>query len=74
MFDNIQNIIDLKNRLMSDPVSTLASNKFDVPPGMTNPNEILQHLLNTGQISQDQVNRAMQMRNIPFVQKLFGGK
>lgn len=58
---------------MADPVSTLASNKFNVPPDMTNPNDILQHLLNTGQISQDQVNRAMQMRNIPFVKKLFGG-
>jgi len=37
---------------------------------MNNPNEILQHLLNTGQITQDQVNQAMQLRNNPIIQQM----
>ncbi len=52
----------------------LARRKFNIPEGMNDPNEIMQHLLNTGQISQQQLNNAMQMRNNPMVQKLFGGK
>ena len=52
------------NQLKQNPVAILSS-KFNVPQGMTDPNEILQHLLTTGQVSQDQVNRIMQMKNDP---------
>lgn len=74
MFDNIQQILQFKQQLMSDPVGTLAKNKYNVPQGMTNPAEITQYLLNTGQITQTQVNNAMKMRNNPLIQKLFGGR
>lgn len=74
MFDNLQNLIQLKDQLMSNPMEFLARRKFNIPEGMNDPNEIMQHLLNTGQISQQQINNAMQMRNNPLVQKLFGGK
>ena len=74
MFDNIQQIIQLKQQLMSDPVGTLAKGKYNIPQGMTDPNEITQYLLNTGQITQAQVNNAMKMRSNPLIQKLFGGK
>lgn len=74
MFDNLQNVLQLKDQLMSDPVNTLARHKYNIPQGMTNPNDILQHLLNTGQVNQQQVNGAMNMRNNPIVQRLFGGK
>ena len=49
------------SQLKQDPVAML-STKYSVPQGMTNPNEILQHLLTTGQVTQDQVNRIMQMQ------------
>jgi len=45
----------------------------NIPQGMTDPNDILQHLLNTNQVSQQQVNQIMGMRNNPVVKKLFGG-
>ena len=37
---------------------------------MNDPNQILQHLLNTRQVTQGQVNRAMQMKNDPQFQEL----
>lgn len=52
-----------------NPMSVL-SQRYNIPPNMTDPNEILQYLLNTQQVSQDQVNRVMQMRNNPQIQQL----
>lgn len=52
-----------------NPMSVL-SQRYNIPPNLTDPNEILQHLLNTQQVSQDQVNRVMQMRNNPQIQQL----
>ena len=74
MFDNAQNMIQLLQQLKENPVATLAQRKYNIPQGMTDPNDILQHLLNTNQVSQQQVNQIMGMRNNPVVQKLFGGK
>lgn len=52
-----------------NPMSVL-SQRYNIPPNLTDPNEILQYLLNTQQVSQDQVNRVMQMRNNPQIQQL----
>ena len=41
---------------------------------MNDPNAILQHLLNTNQVSQDQVNRVMQLRNDPQMQQLMNNR
>jgi hypothetical protein len=38
---------------------------------MNDPNQIIQHLLNTGQVSQQQVNKAMQLRNHPMFKGMF---
>ncbi len=46
--------------------------RYNIPQGMNDPNAIIQHLLNTGQVSQAQVNQIMQMRNNPQIQNLFG--
>ena len=42
-----------------------------IPQNLNNPNQIIQHLLNTGQVSQSQVNNAMQMRNHPMFKGMF---
>lgn len=52
-----------------NPMSVL-SKRYNIPPNLTDPNEILQYLLNTQQVSQDQVNRVMQMKNNPQIQQL----
>ena len=36
-----------------------------------NPNDAIQYLLNTGKVTQAQVNNAMQMRNNPMFKQLF---
>lgn len=37
--------------------------KYNIPQEMNNPEQILKHLLDTKQVTQDQVNQAMQMGN-----------
>lgn len=64
------NLIQLYQQLRSNPMKALQG-KYNVPQGMTDPNEIIQHLLNSGQVSQAQVNQAMNMRNNPMIQQLF---
>ena len=60
--------------LRSNPMQIL-SQRFNIPQNISNnPNDIIQHLLNTGQINQAQVNQAMSMRNNPMVQQMLGGQ
>jgi len=54
-------LMTMLSQLKQNPAAMLSA-KYSVPQGMTDPNEILQHLLTTGQVSQDQVNKLMQMR------------
>lgn len=48
----------------------MISQRYNIPQGLNDPNAILQHLLNTNQVSQDQINRVMAMRNNPQIQQL----
>lgn len=52
---------------VADICKNLIMQRFNVPQNVTNPQDIIQYLLNTGQVSQDQLNRAMQMRENPNV-------
>ena len=52
-------------QFQKNPMKMLAS-KYNIPENLNNPNDIIQHLLNTGQVTQAQVNSAMQMRNNPM--------
>ena len=62
-------------QMMQNPMGLL-SQRFNIPQDMDmrDPNAIIQHLLNTNQVSQAQVNQAMQMRNNPAIQMLMGGR
>lgn len=60
-FQQRPNMLTMLSQLKQNPVAML-STKYNVPQGMTDPNEILQHLLTTGQVTQDQVNQIMQMQ------------
>ena len=71
MVDNMQNIMDLYNQMQQNPIQIL-SRKFNIPQNVNNPNDIIQHLLNSGQVTQTQVNSAMQMANNPMFKKMFG--
>lgn len=48
--------------LKKDPIGFLMKSKFNIPNNISNdPNAIIQHLMRTGQVSQQQYNKAMQM-------------
>lgn len=66
----MNNMISMYQRFMQNPSQALMEARFNVPQGMSNPNDIIQHLLNTGQVSQSRVNQVMQMRNNPMIQQL----
>ena len=57
------NMLTMLNQLRQNPMQLL-SRKFNLPQNMNDPQQIIQHLLNTNQVSQEQVNRAMQMRKM----------
>ncbi len=58
------------NQIKQNPIAML-SQRFNIPQNMNDPNQIIQHLLNTGQVTQQQVNQAMQMRNHPMFKGMF---
>ena len=53
-----------------NPMAML-SQKYNIPQNLNDPNEIIQHLLNTGQVSQSQVNQAMSMKDNPIFKGMF---
>ncbi len=55
------NFMNQLNQLRQNPLQFLMQRNLNVPQNMSNdPNQIIQHLLNTGQISQQQFNYATQ--------------
>lgn len=73
MVGNINDVFNVFNQLRQNPMQVL-SMRFNIPQNinMNDPNSIIQHLLNTGQVSQQQVNQCMGMRNNPIIQQLIG--
>lgn len=69
--NNINQIMNMYQQLRSNPMQLLAR-RFNLPQGMNmnNPNDIIQHLLNTGQIQQQQLNSVVGMRDNPMIQQL----
>lgn len=55
------NPMQMLQALKSNPLQFLMQRRFNVPANMaSDPNAILNHLLQTGQVTQDAVNRAYQ--------------
>lgn len=68
---NPMNILPLLNKLSQNPTQALMESGMNIPANIANnPQGIIQYLLNSGQISQQQVNQAMQMRNNPMFRNL----
>lgn len=65
----MNNILSMISQFRQNPMQMLMQ-KYKIPQNMNNPQEIIQHLLNSGQVTQDQVNKAMQMRNNPIFRNL----
>jgi rRNA pseudouridine-1189 N-methylase Emg1 (Nep1/Mra1 family) len=73
MAGNLNDLMNMYQQMKQNPMQFL-SRRFNIPQNLNSPSDIVQHLLNTGQVSQDQVNNAMGMVNNPMVQQLMGRK
>ena len=59
---NPMNMMQMLQQFRQNPMQMLMQRKMNVPQTLaSDPNAILNHLLQTGQISQSQVNQAYQM-------------
>lgn len=72
MMGNVNDLMNIVQQLRTNPMQLL-SKRFNIPQNIdtSNPNTIIQHLLNSGQVTQDQVNRAMQVKNNPMLKQYF---
>lgn len=57
----MNNMMAMLQQLKANPMQFLLQQRMNIPQGMNDPNAILNHLLQTGQISQQQINNAYQM-------------
>lgn len=48
-------------QLKQNPLAMLRRAGYNIPDNMTNPQQIIQHLMNSGQVSQSQLNNAQMM-------------
>lgn len=56
-------ILNMLQQFKSDPMQML-NKKFNIPEGVNDPNAILKHLIDSGQVTQDQVNKIQNMQNL----------
>jgi hypothetical protein len=54
-------LMQMLPQLKGNPMQFLAQRGFQIPQGMNNPQQIVQQMLNSGRISQAQVDQARQM-------------
>jgi len=73
MIGDMKDIMDFYNQLRQNPMQLL-NKRFNIPQNvdLSNPDAILQHLMNTGQVTQDQINTVMQAKNNPMMRQLMG--
>jgi hypothetical protein len=65
------NPLALLMQIKQNPASVLAAKGLNIPQNLNDPNDILQYLLNTRQVSQQQVNNVMGMMNNPQIMSMF---
>lgn len=71
----MNNLMQAYQQFRANPMQMLMQ-KYNIPQNIdaNNPNDIIQHLLNTGQVSQQQINSLQGMRNNPMIQQLMNKK
>ena len=67
----MNDICSMYQQFRQNPLQML-SRRFNIPNNvdLNDPNSILQYLINTNQVSQQQINQVMSMRNNPMIQQL----
>ena len=67
--NNMNQIMQFYQQFRKNPMKML-SMRYNIPANFNSPNDIIQYLLNTGQVNQSQVNQVMGMDKNPVVQQL----
>lgn len=67
--NNPMQIMQMYAQFKQNPRAVLGR-MYQIPDDMTDPQQITQHLLNTGQISQNAVNQAVNLSQNPFFNNL----
>lgn len=60
----MNNIINMIMQARQNPMAII-SQRFNIPQNIQKPQDMVQHLLDSGQITQEQLNGAMKMKNSP---------
>lgn len=58
---NQANPAQMLQQLRQNPAATLQSAGLNIPAGLTDPQQIVQHLIQSGQMPQNKVTQALQM-------------
>lgn len=58
---NPMQLLQMLPALKSNPIGFLQQRGFNVPNNLSDPNQIVQYLMNSGQINQNQYNQARSM-------------
>ena len=69
--NNINNMFNLFNAFRANPMQMLQQ-RFNIPGNINDPNAVLNHLVNTGQVSKQQIDQINSMRNNPMLRNFFG--
>lgn len=56
-----QNPVQMLSQLRQDPAGMLRQAGYSIPAGMTNPQQMVQHLVTSGQVGRDRLTLAQQM-------------
>lgn len=69
--NNMNQIMQIYQQFRANPMQMLMR-RFNIPANVNinNPNDIIQYLLNSGQVNQAQVNQVMGMQKNPIIQQL----
>jgi len=57
----INNFMPMLQQLRSNPMQFLRKSGYNVPENLSDPNAIIQHLMNSGQVSQQRYEQARQL-------------
>ena len=78
-FGNMQNFLGGFRQFMNNPMQYMVQRQFQIPQNMMNdPNKIIQYLMNSGRLTQDQYNwgkyMSSQIQNNPQFKHFFDNK
>lgn len=60
MLLNMGNVLQMASQLRQNPMAMLQKAGFNVPANLNDPQQMIQHLMNSGQVTQQQFDQALQ--------------